>query len=103
MKRSRTRKGEALDRAGLFDVTLIGLLAGFLVSLAAGRRRGVLAELTLGLAGAFVGELAAQALDIPGADSCVGVSIAAILGASVLTAAFALIGRRASPKKERLP
>ncbi len=48
----------------------------------------------IGVAGAFVGEGAAQALDIPRADSFVGVVIAASLGAALLAGLMARLRRR---------
>jgi uncharacterized membrane protein YeaQ/YmgE (transglycosylase-associated protein family) len=86
-----------LGGVGLFSIALIGLFAGVVASLALGRRRGVFADLLLGVSGAFVGELAAQALDIPRADSFVGVLIAATIGATLLLGLLSLFRRRPKP------
>jgi uncharacterized membrane protein YeaQ/YmgE (transglycosylase-associated protein family) len=96
-KRSWWRKGDLLDGVGLFDIALIGLFAGVAANLLLGRRCSVFAALLLGLAGAFVGELAAQALDIPHAGSFVGVLIAALIGAALMLGLLSLPRRRPKP------
>ncbi len=83
-----------MAEVGLFQIAIIGLSAGVLSDLLFGRRHDVFVRLLLGVAGAFVGEGAAQALDIPRADSFVGVVIAASLGAALLAGLMARLRRR---------
>jgi uncharacterized membrane protein YeaQ/YmgE (transglycosylase-associated protein family) len=82
---------------GLLGIAIISLLSGFLARLVLRRPRDVFADLVLGVIGAFVGELAAQALDIPHADSFVGVLVAATFGSAVLLSLPALLRRRRKP------
>jgi len=86
-----------LGRASIFAIAIICLTVGFAASRTVGRPRSVLAELVLGVAGAFIGELAAQALDIPNAASFLGVAIAASVGALLLLNLLGLFRRRAKP------
>jgi len=78
---------------GLLGVVLVGLIAGWIAARLLNRRLGLFDSLPVGLLGALIGGLIAQALDIrfPG---LLGALVLSTVGATLLLGALVLVRRR---------
>ncbi len=78
---------------------VVGLIAGWLASMVAGRGLGIVGDIVLGIVGAFLGGLLFRALGwrAPFGGGLAGVITVAFIGAVVLLLALRLIRRGTSP------
>lgn len=74
---------------GLF--LIVGLAAGWLASLIMGARYGLLGDLGLGVAGAFIGGYLFTLLGLPGTGGILGAVAVALFGAVALLALIRLV------------
>lgn len=82
---------------GLFTMLIIGGLAGWIAGMIAEFRHGILTNILVGMAGAFIGGKLAEVLEIRVAGFW-GVLVCAIVGAVIILFFWQLIARRASPR-----
>lgn len=78
---------------GLLGMVLVGLLAGWIAARVLGRRPGLFDSLPIGLLGALLGGLIAEALDIRFVGLLGALAIATV-GATLLLGVMVLVRRR---------
>jgi len=83
-----------MNGVGLIGAVVIGILAGWLAEQATGRRHGLLTNLIVGLAGAFLGAFLANVLNI-NFYGFWGSLVVSTVGAVLLLVIFSAVRRRA--------
>jgi uncharacterized membrane protein YeaQ/YmgE (transglycosylase-associated protein family) len=70
-----------MEGVGIFGIILIGLIAGYVAERLTESNHGLLTNLVVGLVGAFVGGIIANAIDAPPREGFIANLVVATLGA----------------------